>query len=106
MAKGERSSFNSFIDIQNNNLDTKRPSSYNKQKKIISRNTTLKVSRTSKDETMVNIIERKIMQRLKETERAKFDENVLEQRFQIIQECMNISICKLNYKDKKLNLKF
>ena len=75
-----------MLDLQNSCLDTKRPNSYSKQKKFISRNTTLKVSRTSKEETMVNIIERKIIQKLKETERAKFSSNLLEQRFGLIED--------------------
>lgn len=98
-SKGEfklnKERMSTIIDIHNNSMDTKRPSSYSKQKKFISRNTQLKESRTSKDESMVTVIERKIMERLKVTERSKFDQTVLEQRFSIIEDCMNSSICKL-----------
>jgi hypothetical protein len=75
-------------------MDTKRPNSYSKPKGFISRNSTLKVSRTTKDEAMVNMVEKRLVQRLKETERTKFSNNILEQRFSIIEECLQSSICK------------
>ena len=66
-----------------------------KSPKFISRNSTLKISKTTKVDTLVNSVEKKLVQRLKETERSMFDENILEQRFSIIEECMKYSICKL-----------
>lgn len=91
----DKNTIRSLIGNQNNSMDTKRPNSYSRPKAFISRNSTLKVSRTTKDEAMVNMVEKRLIQRLKETERSKFSSNILEQRYSIIEECLQSSICKL-----------
>jgi hypothetical protein len=73
------------INIDSQTIDTKRPSIYSKQKKFKTRNDQLKVSKTTKEETVVNSIERMIVQKLKRTQRA-FGTNVVEERLKLIEE--------------------
>jgi predicted ArsR family transcriptional regulator len=86
--KFSKESLGSGLDSQDN---TKRPSSYSKYK-LKAKKAQLKVSRTSKQEAMVNVIERRIIQELKKTERVSEGSEHLHNRIKVIEECLTKSI--------------
>jgi len=84
------------LDLNSHAIETKRSRSYSKQKKIISRNPKIKVSKTSKEDTLINMMEKKLLKILRDSSNKDFTPKDIQERLFLIEECMKGSISNSN----------